>query len=94
MPLFARFRQAFGEMRPLIEAPSHLIEPGELDEAISVLAMALLFFWDCYVFSEHRGPVFFCSHDEWIGFFIPRGSDQTAIPNTFSDWLTDLSPRN
>ena len=87
MPLFTRFRQALGEMRPLIEAPGHLINAGEFDEALSVLAVSLLFFWDCYVFSEWSGPVFFCSHDEWLGFFIPRGHDQAAIRGTFSNWL-------
>jgi hypothetical protein len=87
MPLFSRFRQSFGEMRPLIEAPSHLIEVGEIDEAISLLSIALLFFWDCYVFPAHEGPVFFCSHDEWVGFFVPRGYAPTTIYNTFSDWL-------
>jgi hypothetical protein len=59
IPLFMRFRQALGESRALIEAPGHLLEVDELDDAVSVLAIALLFGWDCHVFSATHGPVFF-----------------------------------
>jgi hypothetical protein len=89
MPLFVRYRQAFGEARPLIEAPGHLVEEDEFDDGLSVLAVAVLFIWDCHVLSAQRGPVFFCSHDEWTGFFIPRGYDTERISQYFSDWLPD-----
>jgi len=89
LPLFTRFREAFGEMRPLIEAPGHLIQRGELDDAVSVLATALLFIWDCHVFSAVRRPVFFCSHDEWSAFFVPPDFDPKPIHEAFSRWLPD-----
>jgi hypothetical protein len=40
MPLFTRFREAFGEKRPLIEAPGHLLTPGEADDAVSPVSRA------------------------------------------------------
>jgi hypothetical protein len=89
MPLFMRFREAFGEMRLLIEAPGHLIQVDQVDDAISVLVSALLFQWDCHVFSAARGPVFFCSHDEWSAFFLPPGFDPSPIREAFSGWLPD-----
>jgi hypothetical protein len=86
-PLFARFRQACGEMRPLIEAPGHLFSGNELDDALSVLVVSLLFYWDCHAFSAARGPVFFCCHDEWCGFFITPGDDSARLSATFNEWL-------
>jgi hypothetical protein len=47
MPLFTRFREAFGEKRPLIETPGHLLTPEEADDAISIIAVSLLFLWSC-----------------------------------------------
>jgi hypothetical protein len=64
MPLFTRFRDAFDESRPLIETPGHLFQANEIDDAVSVLAIAMLFVWDCHVFPAD-GPVFVTSHDEW-----------------------------
>jgi hypothetical protein len=51
MPLFTRFRQAFGEHRPLIEAPGHVIPPGEREDAISIVVLSVLYLWDCHVLS-------------------------------------------
>jgi hypothetical protein len=87
MPLFTRFRAAIGESRPLIEAPGCLVGPEDVNDAISVLSIALFFFWDCHVFSSGFGPVFHCSHDEWNGFFLPRGYDDGKVANAFSGWL-------
>jgi len=87
LPVFARFREAFGETRPLIQSPGHLFRVDELDDALSVLVVALLFIWDCHVFSAIRSPVFFCCHDEWSGLFVPPGYDPTLISTAFSSWL-------
>jgi hypothetical protein len=79
IPLFTRFRQGVGEPRTLLEAPGHVITAADLDDGISVLAMALWFLWDCAVFSERRGPVFVCSYDAWDSFFIPPDYDRTPL---------------
>jgi len=87
MPLFTRFREAFGEDRPLIEAPGHLINKEQADDATSILAVALLFVWDCHVFTATRGPVFFCSHDEVCSFLVPSDADIRLVSDTFESWL-------
>lgn len=92
LPLFTRFREGCGERRPLIEAPGHLIAATDLDDGISVLATALLFMWDCSVFSAARGPVFFTSHDEWSSFFVPRGYDSEQLLHKFRAILAGGEP--
>jgi hypothetical protein len=67
-PLFLRFREALGERRPLIEAPGHLITPADTDDAVSIIATSLLFFWDCYGFSSTGRDAFFISHDGFCSF--------------------------
>jgi hypothetical protein len=69
MPLFSRFRQAFGEIRPLIEAPGHLVAPDEIEDGISILTTSMLFLWDCHVLTSSGRDVVFVSHDEfgWFG---------------------------
>jgi hypothetical protein len=71
MPLFARFRQSFGETRPLIETPGHLLTPDETDDAISIISVSLLFVWDCHVLAASGRDAVFFSHDEY-GWFASR----------------------
>jgi hypothetical protein len=92
MPLFTRFREAFGEHRPLIDAPGQLITPEQLDDGISVLTMALWFLWDCYVFSDRRGPVYVCSHDEWNSFFVPPDYDRRLLLVDFASIVAGAAP--
>jgi hypothetical protein len=73
MPLFERLRQAFGESRPVDEAPGLLVSPSEADDGISVLLLALLFVWDCHVVSGTGTDAVFVSHDEY-GWFGTRDS--------------------
>lgn len=87
MALFTRFREALGEHRPLVEAPGHLCNSSELDDATSVLCVSLLFLWDCHVFSSGRKAVFFCSHDEWNALYVPADSDIQPLLQTFSGWM-------
>ena len=71
MPLFARFRQALGEPRPLGESPGHLASAGESDDAVSIIAASLFFIWDCYGISSSGRDAFYISHDEFC-FFASR----------------------
>ena len=68
LPLFIRFREAFGENRPLVEAPGHLVTPIDADDAISVISTSLLFVWDCYGISFTGRDAFYISHDEFCLF--------------------------
>lgn len=63
MPLFVRWRAAFGEMRTLAEAPGQLLDQGDHDDGLSVLIMACLFLWDCFIYLE-EGVIVALSHDE------------------------------
>jgi hypothetical protein len=72
LPLFTRFREAVGENRSLIEAPGQLVDAAETDDAVSIVAMSLLFFWDCYGISATGGEAFYISHDEHYRLFGPE----------------------
>jgi hypothetical protein len=71
MPLFTRFRQAFGESRPLIDAPGHLLTPEEADDAVSILVVSLQFVWNCHILTSSGRDAVFVSHDEF-GWFASR----------------------
>ena len=75
LPLFSRFREALGEHRPLIEAPGHLVDAADTDDAVSIVATSLLFFWDCYGISASGRNAFYISHDEYCYF----GSRDAAV---------------
>jgi len=68
MPLFTRFRQAFGESRPLSESPGHLVSTSDSDDAVSIIATSLLFVWDCYGIDSSGRDIFHISHDEFCLF--------------------------
>lgn len=87
MSLFTRFREALGEPRLLIDAPGHVVSAADRDDAVSVLAVALLFFWDCHVFAAGMRPVFSCSHDEWCAFFTAPEQDRSAVTSAFANWM-------
>ena len=85
MPLFSRFRQAFGEHRPLIEAPGHLVAPTEIDDGVSILTTSLLFLWDCHILTTSGRDVVFVSHDEF-GWF---GSRDVSVAGSVGQQLRD-----
>jgi hypothetical protein len=64
MPMFDRFRQAFGVVEPLVERPAYLFEPREFDDSLSFFLWAALFLWDCHVISAAQGYSVFLSHNE------------------------------
>ena len=70
MPIFTKWRAAFGENRPLIEARGHFVESGEDEDGVSGLDLACLFQWDCWNFTK-TGFVAMISHDEF-GFVLER----------------------
>lgn len=86
-PLFRRFREGFGERRPFIEAPGHLVRGDESDDAVSIVLMALVFSWDCTVLAGNERVAFFCSHDDWSSFFVHSDFDPTPLLNEFAKVL-------
>ncbi len=68
LPLFARFREALGEQRSLNEAPGHVAADSDTDDAVSIIAIALLFIWGCYGISSSGRDTFYFSHDQYCYF--------------------------
>jgi hypothetical protein len=65
MHIFDRFRLSYGESRLLVEAPGHVFNPDEFEDALSFLTLGVLFLWDCYVLNRAGTKVLFYSHDEF-----------------------------
>ena len=80
MPLFTKWRAAFGEARTLVEAPGQLVQERDDNDGLSALIVAGLFLWDCWVYSE-RGIILEVSHDERWSVYKPRDLD---VPNLSS----------
>jgi hypothetical protein len=67
LPLMLRLRQALGESRDLGEAPGCVVKSSEFDDSLSIVALSVLFAWDCVILSSRGDALFFASHDEfWI----------------------------
>jgi len=64
MHIFDRFRLSYGENRPLIEAPGHVFNQEEVEDALSFITLGVVFLWDCYVVNRTGTKVLFYSHDE------------------------------
>jgi hypothetical protein len=79
LPLFSRFREALGEQRPLIESPGHLITGNEYEDAVSIIAVSLLFFWDCHGLAGSGRDAFKISHDEYCWFASRDGEVAAQI---------------
>lgn len=66
LPLLSRWRESFGERRALVDAPGHLFGPDESDDAVSIIVMALEFFWDAVIVGTSGTRVVRLSHDEYL----------------------------
>jgi hypothetical protein len=69
--IFYRFRASYGEVRPLIDAPAHLLTANERDELLSLVTIGILFLWDVYLVADDGSAALHYSHDEW-GWCLPR----------------------
>ena len=61
--IFDRLRLSYGEKRLLSEIPAHMVSKSEYEDGLSILTLAVLFLWDCYVLTK-GGKFIFYSHDE------------------------------
>jgi len=89
LPLFTRFREALGERRPLIEAPGHLVDATDADDAVSIVVTSLLFCWDCYGISNSGRDAFYISHDEYCNF----ASRDATVAARVSAELSERGPQ-
>jgi len=65
MHIFYQFRKSYGENRMLKEAPAHLVKSKEIEDGISIVTLAVLFLWDCYILTKDNQKFCFYSHDEY-----------------------------
>jgi hypothetical protein len=77
------FRSARGERNPLIDTPAHLFGETEAADAQTLLTIAIVFGWDCYVIPEHGKYYALTSHDEYLVVV----SNSTAIHRRFKGEL-------
>ncbi|MBK9516172.1 MAG: hypothetical protein IPO09_02240 [Anaeromyxobacter sp.] len=77
--LFQRLRLSYGEHRPLIETPAQVFAADEVEDALSFVALGVLFLWDCFVLSASQGPLAFYSHDE-VATVVRSAVDRDAGP--------------
>ena len=64
MHIFERFRLSYGIEAPLIDRPGHVLSRKEFEDTLSLVTLAALFFWDCYVLTPRNRAALFYSHDE------------------------------
>jgi hypothetical protein len=77
--LYYRFRQSYGELKLLQDAPGHLCLDYERPEVVTLLHLGMLFGWDLHLIPTAGYGGAFVSHDEWaeIGFADQRLFDET-----------------
>jgi hypothetical protein len=87
MPLMTSLRSAFGEHRPLIDAPGFVAVPSDADDALSFVTLAILFTWDCSAFGV--GTMFSASHDEWGCYSSEHAGRCEVVRRAMSQWASD-----
>jgi hypothetical protein len=81
--LVESFRSDRGDRNLLIETPAHLFGDTEATDAQTLLTIAIVFGWDCYVIPEHAKYYAVTSHDE----YLEVASNSTAIHQRFKGEL-------
>jgi hypothetical protein len=76
LPLIHRLREALGENKSLDDFPAQVFSSEEGEDAISVLTLALEFFWDCLLVGSNLRFVCFFSHD---GYYSPMTNDAILL---------------
>ena len=76
---------------PLIEAPGHLVTADEVDDATSIIAISLLFFWNCNVMSGSGRDAVFLSHHEFGRFASRDPSVSESVRKQFEKYVGVLA---
>src|SRR5213593_4894880 len=64
MHIFERLRLSYGIAEPLIDKCGHELTHQEFEDTSSLVTLAVLFLWDCYVLTPSGKPALWFSHDE------------------------------
>ena len=75
-PLAEAARSAWGATETLNEQPGHLVRIGESEEGLSLLVLATLFLWDCWILPIASNHALFVSHDEYA---VAYGRSQSDL---------------
>jgi hypothetical protein len=76
IPLVTTLRRGMGCLERLEESPCHLFLENEIDDAISLLIVSLIFIWDCFVVDSDQRLMCFVSHDEYL---VLMSKDQALL---------------
>ena len=77
--LVQTWRKAYGEERPLIEAPGYLLEGKERNELVNLLHFVMAFGWDAFVLLPRQQDLVFLSHDEYGDIYTPDPKGLTNL---------------
>lgn len=80
------FRSSRGETAPLIEKPAHLFDSGEASDAQTLLTIAIVSGWDCYVIPENASYYAFTSHDEYLEVVSASPEIHASFKKQLSSW--------
>jgi hypothetical protein len=78
-PLAESARTAWGAPGPLSAYPGHLVLLGEHEDGLSMLVLALLFLWDCWLLPSGGANAVFVSHDEFGLAYFRQDSEREAL---------------
>jgi hypothetical protein len=84
--LVQSFRFVHGEEKPLIDTPGHLLGDTEAPDAQTLLTVAMVFGWDCYVIPEHANYYVLTSHDEYLEVVSRNSAIHSHFMGKLKDW--------
>ena len=64
--MYRFLRHGAGDDRELEAAPGLLASADEIDQLASFIQLAMMFGWDCHLWSAKNEAHAFISHDEWV----------------------------
>jgi hypothetical protein len=78
-PLAEAARAHWGAGQPLNQQPGHVALVGEEDFALSMVVLAILSLWDCWLLPSGAGQALFLSHDEFAFAYSRSRSDREIL---------------
>ncbi len=88
-PIYNHLRSGYGDNRPLIEAPGHLFDQSEKEDAVGFLRLVFTYGRDAYLIPSNSTTMVFVSHDEYVDVFV---GDKQRLKD-IEDGLLDLDQK-
>jgi hypothetical protein len=89
--LYYRFKQAYGDLRLLHEAPGHLCLDFEAAEVTTLVYLAILFGWDAHLIPTAGYARAFVYHHDWAEIAFDDASKFQDTCRAFADAGLDLA---